>query len=147
MGSQNSHRQRGTLLASFVLDKTDEEILSIVEALIDKVDLTNNMIFLLEDVKDPQKKILTYNVSSGSDAGRSLGLFTMRIHRKKNTNTLYTINALNLAVALDNDGKTGKEYKLDWDKYTNSLLLAINGSLVVHNVEVAKIFKIEPPSE
>ena len=147
MGSQNSHRQRGTLLASFVLDKTDEEILSIVEALIDKVDLTNNMIFLLEDVKDPQKKILTYNVSSGSEAGRSLGLFTMRIHRKKNTNTLYTINALNLAVALDNDGKTGKEYKLDWDKYTNSLLLAINGSLVVHNVEVAKIFKIEPPSE
>ena len=147
MTTENKRRPRGTLLASFVLDKTDEEILAIVESLIEKVELTNNMVFLLEDTADPQKKILTYNVSAGSDAGRSLGLFTMRIHRKKNTNTLYTINALNLAVALDNNGKTGKEYKLDWDKYNNSLLLAINGNLVVHKVEVAKIFKIEPPVE
>jgi len=147
MRTSNGKRTRGTLLASFVLDKTDEEVLSIVESLVDKVELTNDMIFLLEDTTDTQKKILTYNVSSGSDAARSLGLFTMRIHRKKNTNTLYTINALNLAVALDNNGKTGKEYKLDWSKYTNSLLLAVSGNLVIHKVDVAKIFKIEPPPE
>ena len=69
------------------------------------------------------------------------------IHRKKQTNTLYTINALNAAVALDNDGQTGRHLKLDWDKYQNSILLTEGKNLKVYPVEVLKIFKIEDPPE
>ena len=71
----------------------------------------------------------------------------MRIHRKKHTNTLYTINALNLALAQDHDGQTGKHLQLDWEKYANSILLSVNKTLQVHPIEVERIFKIEPPLE
>ena len=71
----------------------------------------------------------------------------MRVHRKKLTNTLYTINALNYAVALQHDGKTGRDLKLAWDKYRNCQLLTSGNKLQVHPIEVIKIFKIEDPPE
>ena len=71
----------------------------------------------------------------------------MRVHRKKKTNTLYTINALNLAVAAQHDGKTGKNLQLDWNQYENSLLLTADKKLQVYPIEVVKIFKIEEPPE
>ena len=67
----------------------------------------------------------------------------MRVHRKKQTNTLYTINALNLAVAEEHDGKTGRDLKLDWSKYQDSILLTAGKKLQSHPIEVLKIFKIE----
>jgi len=67
----------------------------------------------------------------------------MRMHRKKQTNTLYTINALNAAVASQHDGKTGRDLKLDWTQYENSILLTSGKELKAHPVEVSKIFKIE----
>ena len=71
----------------------------------------------------------------------------MRVHRKKQTNTLYTINALNQAVALQHNGETGKHLKLDWSEYENCLLLTMGKKLQVYPIEVVKIFKIEDPPE
>ena len=67
----------------------------------------------------------------------------MRVHRKKNSNTLYTINALNKAVALEHDGQTGRHLKLDWENYKNSIMLLTGNELKVYNVEVVRIYKIE----
>jgi len=50
---------------------------------------------------------------------------------------------LNLAVAAQHDGKTGKDLKLDWSQYENSILLTAGKELKVHPVIVSKIFKIE----
>ena len=87
--------------------------------------------------------MITYNTTSSTQKLATARLYTIRVHRKKNTNTLYTINALNAAVAKDNGGKTGKQYRLDWAQYENSLLLTKNGVLEVCPVRVVKIFKIE----
>ena len=138
---------RGTLLASFITTDDEESILREVENIVSMMELTNQYVFLLQSTENPEKKILTYNAIVKNKTSFHPHLFTMRIHRKKQTNTLYTINALNAAVAADNGGQTGKHLKLDWSKYENSLLLTAEKKLQVHPVEVLKIFKIEDPPE
>lgn len=138
--------KKGTLLASFISDYSDEQILEEVQYIADHLNLTNNTIFLLVDKNSPEKKVLTYNAQI-TGSGSNPRLYTTRIHRKKQTNTLYTINALNAALELEHDGQSGKHLKLDWEKYSNSILLITGKKLRVHPVEVLKIFKIEPPSE
>tara|TARA_R110000824_G_scaffold3130_1_gene14460 strand:- start:879 stop:1331 length:453 start_codon:yes stop_codon:yes gene_type:complete len=138
-------RPRGILLASFLTTESEEKIAEEVQYIADNFELTNNYIFLLRDLNEPHKKVLTYNAVVERNKTLNQRLFTMRIHRKKATNTLYTINALNLAVAKDNNGETGRHLKLDWEKYSNSILLVVSRELKVHPVEVLKIFKIEEP--
>jgi len=139
--------ERGVLLASFIKTDQDEQIQEEVEYIVNHIEITNNLIFLLEDLTDPLKKIITYNAVVEKGKPFNPRLFTMRVHRKKQTNTLYTINALNKAVAAQHGGKTGKHLKLDWSQYENSILLAAGSELKVHPVEVSKIFKIEEPPE
>mgnify|MGYP003625877380 FL=1 len=145
-------QSRGFLLASFITaesEDADQQITEEVHRIVDTMDLSNKYIFLFEYEEDSSKKILTYNaIIKGNSSSLNPRLFTMRIHRKKLTNTLYTINALNKAVANDNNGETGKHLKLDWEKYRESILLTSKDELQVHKIKVAKIFQIEePPAE
>tara|TARA_R110002020_G_scaffold73627_3_gene188933 strand:+ start:735 stop:1175 length:441 start_codon:yes stop_codon:yes gene_type:complete len=135
--------KHGVLLASFIKTIDEEEIQREVEFIVNNIEITNNLIFLLEDKEDPEKKIITYNAITTPGKPFNPRLFTMRMHRKKQTNTLYTINALNKAVAAQHDGQTGKHLKLDWNEYENSILLTAGKELKVHPVEVSKIFKVE----
>ena len=145
MSKQGS--KRGLLLASFL--ETDDEavIMSEVEEIVNNLNLTNKYIFLLHLKEEPHKKILTYNAITEKDKPFNPRLYTIRIHRKKQTNTLYTINALNAAVASQHEGKTGKDLKLNWEEYKDSLILSTHKKLNVHPIEVVKIFKIEDPPE
>lgn len=139
--------RRGLLLASFLTNVEDQEVLDEVNFIVNHMELTNNFIFLFQNTEEPHKKILTYNALVTKGNPFHPRLYTMRIHRKKQTNTLYTINALNAAVASQHDGKTGRDLKLDWSVYESSLLLATGKKLKVHPLEVLKIFKIEEPPE
>ena len=53
-----------------------------------------NKIFILESL-DGEKIMLTYNVDMNNSSRDSMVDNTILVHRKKQTNTLYTINALN----------------------------------------------------
>ncbi len=140
-------KNRGFLLASFLVSESDEEIMKEIEFIASNINLTNRYIFLFRHVDEPRKKIVTYNALPQPGQHFHPHLYTMRVHRKKQTNTLYTINALNLAVAEQHDGKTGKGLKLDWEKYGNCILLTLDKKLSAHPIEVVKIFKIEDPPE
>ena len=135
--------RRGVLLASFIITDDEQKIQEEVEFIVNNIEITNNLIFLLQDTENPEKKIITYNAVVEKGKPFNPRLFTMRMHRKKQTNTLYTINALNAAVASQHEGKTGKDLKLDWTQYENSILLTAGKELKVHPVKVDKIFKIE----
>ena len=134
-------------MASFLSTDDESEIQKEVEFVVNNIELTNEYIFLLRNVESPSKKILTYNAITEKGKSFNPRLYTMRVHRKKQTNTLYTINALNLAVAEQHEGKTGRELKLDWEQYRGCLLLTAGKKLAVHPIEVVKIFKIEDPPE
>ena len=45
------------------------------------------------------------------------------LHIKKDTNSLYTVNALNEIIKIVNNGVLDKSYVVDWNNYKNSLLL------------------------
>jgi len=140
-------KNRGLLLASFLQTDSEEEIQKEVQFLVDNMNLTNQYIFLMAQSENPSKKVLTYNAITPPGKSFHPRLYTMRVHRKKLTNTLYTINALNLAVAAQHNGESGKHLKLDWESYANSMLLTSGKKLQVHRLEVLKIFKIEEAPE
>ena len=144
--TKKTHRS-GILLASFLNTNDEDQILQEVEFIAANADLANDYIFLLRDKENPERKIITYNVEGGKQKKSLNRLFTLRVHRKKQTNTLYTINALNTAVAKEHNGQTGKHLKLNWEEYQDSLLMTSGKELAVYHIEVVKIFKIEAPPE
>jgi len=79
-----------------------------------------NKIFVLY-AKEQQEYICTYNV----DTGNVMEFLdnTILVHRKKQTNTLYTINALNSLIRSLNQGHLNKSYQVNWADYRNSILL------------------------
>jgi hypothetical protein len=81
-----------------------------------------NKIFVLESL-DGEKVMLTYNVDMGNSLNEFLVKNTILVHRKKQTNTLYTINALNELVKSLNNGYLDKSYPINWNDYKNCILL------------------------
>jgi len=49
---------------------------------------------------------------------------TISINRKKESNTLYSINALNALISHLNNGVLDKSFIIDWSNYKNTLLLS-----------------------
>ena len=97
-----------------------------VEQLIDKIKVSYvilfNKIFVLESL-DGEKLMLTYNVDLGNSSKEFVIDNTILVHRKKQTNTLYTINALNELIKSLNNGVLDKSYSINWDDYKNCILL------------------------
>ena len=145
--TKEKNRKRGVLLASFMTDPTEDQIMEEVQAIADLPHLSSKHIFLFQHTNDSSRWMLTYNLFLEHGQPYKARLYTIRLHRRKDTNTLYTINALNAAVREQHDGQIGKHLKIDWSVYPNSLLLAAGKKLQVHPVEVVKIFKIEEPPE
>ena len=81
-----------------------------------------NKIFILESL-DGQKIMLTYNVDMNNSSTSSIIDNTILVHRKKQTNTLYTINALNELIKDLNNGVLDKRFPIEWNNYRNCILL------------------------
>jgi hypothetical protein len=96
-------------------------------------------IFILE-IKNQNECILTYNLDSVN-----LTEFpedTILVHRKKETNTLYTINAINEVIKMYNGGYLDKRYELPWNEFRNTLLLTKDNQLRKLQTSLVKIEKI-----
>ena len=79
-------------------------------------------LFVLESL-DGKKIMLTYNVDMSNSAVNSMMDNTILVHRKKQTNTLYTINALNEVIKSLNNGVLDKSFAVNWNDYRNCILL------------------------
>jgi hypothetical protein len=84
--------------------------------------LTNNKIFVFNNEKNNNELYLTYNILNNESASKKLPN-TISIHRKKQTNTLYTLNAMNKLITEENNGVFDKTYQLNWEYYNNSLII------------------------
>lgn len=94
--------------------KTTQEILSFYE-------VYNKRVFAFSNVKNPKEVFLTYNVlNMQRDSPKFPN--TILIHRKKQTNTLYTLNAMNRLIEEEN-GVLDKKYIVNWQLYENSLII------------------------
>jgi len=81
-----------------------------------------NKLFVLESL-DGEKIMLTYNVDMNNSTADSIMDNTILVHRKKQTNTLYTINALNEVIKSLNNGVVDKSFAVNWNDYKNCILL------------------------
>lgn len=99
-----------------------------------------NKIFLLK-VDGEEKKVLTYNLGTESSKinYKSILPSTVQIHRKKDTNTLYTINAIN-AIQMEENGKIDPNYQIDWEEYAECILIERQGEIVILETELERIF-------
>ncbi len=71
-------------------------------------------------VHDNDYIICVYNVFVSDKRMRD----TISINRKKESNTLYSINALNALISHLNNGVLDKSFIIDWSNYKNTLLLS-----------------------
>ena len=82
----------------------------------------------------------TYNVDFGNVSNFLDN--TILVHRKKETNTLYTINALNTLIRELNDGKLDTSYRIAWEDYRNCILLTKGSDLRRVNTKLHKIIDL-----
>lgn len=125
------------LLCTFIpADKLEEN----VELIKNSYTLAFNNVYVLENVDDANQLILTYNIIAGSLKSQyAPPASTISVHRKKQTNTIYTINALNSLIAGKNGGKIDKSYKIEWDELKNSILVTAHGQLKVVKTKIQQI--------
>ena len=73
-----------------------------------------NYIYVLQNKSDLDELFVTYNIDTAFKPDKPLG-DTILVHRKKQSNTLYTINALNELVKEENNGVLDKSFAIDWE--------------------------------
>lgn len=96
-----------------------------------------NKIFVLES-KDSDEYLCTYNIEIQGSNTRILPN-TILLHRKKETNTLYTINSLNLLIKSLNEGILDTSYRVNWQDYSNTVLLTQGSELKTLGTKIHKI--------
>ena len=101
---------------------SNNEVEGIIEKIQSSYVILFNKIFVLESL-DGEKIMLTYNVDMNNSSSESMVDNTILVHRKKQTNTLYTINALNELIKSLNNGVLDKRFPIEWNNYRNCVLL------------------------
>jgi len=133
---QNAGDLNNKLFCTFTdLDGLD----ALLEDIQSKYTIIYNKMFVLEIVgKD--EYVVTYNVDQGNV--QTIPENTILVHRKKESNTLYTINALNELIKKLNGGVVDTNYKIDWQHYRNCVLLTQHNDLNQLNTKIYKIIEL-----
>jgi len=100
----------------------------------------SNKVFLLRSNEIINELILSYNVLLDSHKEFLPG--SILVHRKKETNTIYTINALNELIMNLNNGVLDKRYPIDWEKYQDTMLLKKPDGLKSLKIEVVRVYSL-----
>ena len=126
------------LFCTFIEHDRLEEIL---HGLTTRYSILYNKIFVLES-PDTEELILTYNIDVVNTNLQNALPNTILLHRKKESNTLYTINALNALIKELNAGILDINYKIEWPHYRNTILLTQDGGLRRVHTKIYKIVEI-----
>jgi len=97
-------------------------------------------IFVLES-EDSDEYLCTYNIEVQDRTTKVLPN-TILLHRKKETNTLYTINSLNLLIKSLNEGVLDTTFRIEWQNYRNTVLLTQGDDLRRLSTKIHKIVNL-----
>jgi hypothetical protein len=101
-----------------------------------------NKIYVLENIHDSAQLVLTYNISGKHTDTIQPPSSTISVHRKKQTNTIYTINAINRLIEEKNGGVLDKNFRIDWNELKNTVLVTAYSRLKVVNTKLFKIIDL-----
>ena len=118
---------------------TLEGIDGLIKDLSSRYSIMYNKMFVLY-IKSNEEYVITYNVDQGNV--QEIPENTILVHRKKETNTLYTINALNELIKSLNGGVVDTKFPIDWQHYKNCVLLTQHNELKQLNTKIHKIIEL-----
>ena len=123
-----------TLANAYQAINNDHEILPVLN----KIDLPSSE---PEKIKEQIEDVLGVDTKEAVDYNKVKG--TISLHRKKHSNTLYTINALNEVVANLNNGVIDSKFVVPWENFKNTLMVTNSEGLNKISTRIYKIIKID----
>lgn len=102
-------------------------------------EINNESIFVFKNLSKPYQLYCTFNVIGNYELKEN----TILIHRKSDTNTLYTINALNNLIRKINNGVLDTTLQIPWENYYNCLILTNNGEIIKTEIDLEKVIKTD----
>jgi hypothetical protein len=118
---------------------TLEDLDNLLFGLTSKYKIMYNKIFVLY-IKSNNEYVCTYNIDQGNIS--EIPSNTILVHRKKDSNTLYTINALNELIKNLNGGVVDTKYPIEWQHYKNTILLTQHDELKQLKTKIYKIIEV-----
>ena len=131
---------RTQLLATFT---TKEYLDDTVDSIQEAYSIVFNKIYVLQNENNTDELICTYNVDTKEAVDYNKVKGTISLHRKKHSNTLYTINALNEVVANLNNGVIDSKFVVPWENFSNMLMVTNSEGLNKISTRIYKIINIE----
>jgi hypothetical protein len=127
------------LLCTFASKEDMEEVLQDV---IKNYEIIFDKIYVFQNEEKFNEIIFTYNVSDSKNLNYNLVPNTISLHRKKHSNTLYTINALNELIKNLNNGVLNKDFPIPWENFQNMLLVTNKDGLNRISTRILKIVNL-----
>jgi len=118
---------------------TQDDLEDVLEEIQLRYKIIYNKVFVLYS-KEQDEFLCTYNVDLGNVSNFLDN--TILVHRKKETNTLYTINALNTLIKTLNNGIVDTSYRVNWQDYRNSILLTKGPELKQVKTKLFRILEV-----
>jgi hypothetical protein len=124
------------LFATFTQQETIDDLINNLSI---SYDIMYKKMFVLF-IKSTNEYVITYNIDQYNIG--SIPANTILVHRKKESNTLYTINALNDLIKKLNGGAVDPNFKINWQHYRNCILLTQHGEVKQLNTKIFKIVEL-----
>ena len=127
---------RTQLLCTFT---NESDFQNIVDTILKEFDLFSRKVFVLK-LYPSQELVVSYNIIPNSVKFLPS---TIMVHRKKESNTMYTINALNRLIAVENGGILDKSYQVDWQRHRNSVILTDGDGFKIMKTSLFRIIDVK----
>ena len=127
------------LLCTFT---TKKNINNTIDKIKESYNIAFNKIYILQNENNINELICTYNVESDESIDYNIVSNTISLHRKKHSNTLYTINALNEVIKNLNNGVLDISYQVPWENFKNMIMVTNSEGLNKIHTRIFKIINI-----
>ena len=128
------------LLCTFT---TKDGLDDVVKEIVNAYTIVFSKVYVLQNEDNTNELICTYNVDTRESVDYNAVKGTISLHRKKHSNTLYTINALNECIKNLNNGVLDPKFMIPWENFKNTLLVTNAEGLNRIPTRIYKIIKID----
>ena len=135
---QNNQLLLATFLDIQEQNNKKEIINNFIDKLVNEYNIPKEKIFIIKNLTNTKQYIITYIFELNEDEKinfNEISPGTVHIHKNRNTNTIYSINALNTLIEQESGLSKGnidyKTVEIDWSKYINSCIVLKSGELII----------------
>lgn len=107
-----------------------------IESICEYYNVDGGKIYILKSEENFNEIFLTYNVEKTTGGHHPR---TISVHRKKDYNILYSINALNQLIKEENGGQHSNTFQVDWSKFKDSIIVVNDSKIKVMPTKLMRV--------